>query len=43
MDDVQLVSDKILQLKGMVLRVLKVENNGVAPANRLTQGQNEKS
>jgi hypothetical protein len=43
MGDVQLVSDKIVQVKRLVLWVAKPENNGAAPANWFTQLKNEES
>jgi hypothetical protein len=42
MNDIQLVADKIVQHQGAVLRVMKVENDGVPLSNWLAEPENEK-
>src|SRR5579864_1643826 len=43
MDNVKLVANKFVQDEGMVLRVVKIENNGMAPANWFAQLKNKES
>ena len=43
MDDVKFVANKLVHVKRMVLRVTKIENNGVAPADWFTQFKGEES
>src|SRR5438552_1154870 len=43
MDDVKLVTNKFVYDEGTILRMMKIEDNGISPANWLAQFKNEES